>query len=86
VNYSDGDVDMFGSMTLEFVDSVNISAPEESKPVMEMVESVATKVCGMFVVGSPYATEDFSVEECLTNLMGSMTRTGVVQEVWLSES
>jgi len=64
MNFSDVDVSMTGSMTLEFIDAVNVAAPEGAKPVKELVEGVAMKVCDLFIVGSA-GTEGLTMEDCL---------------------
>jgi hypothetical protein len=61
VIYESDEFFMGGGLTLEFVDSVNISAPEGAKPVMEMFENVMVKMCSLL--------EAEDGEECMTNLM-----------------
>jgi len=41
----DADLDMRGEIVLEFLDSVNVSAPENAKPVQELIENVMMKIC-----------------------------------------
>jgi hypothetical protein len=68
-NYAGDGFGMSGEVIFEFVDSVNISAPENAKPVMEMVGSVMMKACNLFVAGGGSLAE----EECLTGLMTMLT-------------
>jgi len=56
----DAKIVVTGGLTFEFLDTVNISAPEDAKPVMELFENVMVKICSLM------EAED---EECIGTVM-----------------
>ena len=61
LSYSNDDIDVKGNLNLEFVDTVNVTAPDNSKSIKELVNMVMVKVCGMM---------GLTADECTLNIGG----------------
>jgi len=74
IDYGDSDVVVKGSIALEFVDSVNITAPEDAKSIEEMIGIIMLRTCSVLTMGMEMEMDE---DDCM--MMISEAISGMMQ-------